>query len=140
MGLSNAERQKRYREKLKAAARGNASVNLAVALGHDVDAATAEEWGDLLNAHYRRGGQSLLALHLDRDAVDDIAQAALDEFLATAPTALEQLEIMEAAGQAAACKIFERRADEWYRARATVPVAVMEPTTAPNRRTKRPVT
>jgi hypothetical protein len=140
MGLSNAERQKRYREKLKAAARGNATAKLATTSDDVDDTATADAWGDLLNAHYHAGGRRLLERHVDGDTVEDLAQASLDEFHATSPTALEQLEIMEAAGEAAACKIMGRRADEWYRSRPKAPAAPVEPTSATKRRGNRSVT
>ncbi|HYH17902.1 MAG TPA: hypothetical protein VD995_04730 [Azospirillum sp.] len=116
MGMSNAERQKRYRERLKAEA-GRAGDSAAVL----VDREELEELRalrPLLEGQYRAAGMTLLEAHADEW---DGSAALLEEFQAKPLTALDMVEIMQAAGQKAAADMFER----WANAR--VAEAVQRP-------------
>src|SRR6185437_10379665 len=120
MALSNAERQKRFREKLKAQARRTAE-------GTPMTEIPGREWKDFLAAIVRGAGVKLLEKHAGDGhyVLSQIGQASLDEFLAVEITALDQVEIMEEAGKERALKIFQRRCSEWALARLEATPAVL---------------
>lgn len=110
MALTNAERQKRYRQRLKAAA----------ARSIEADGGGDEVGRELLVGQYFAAGRELLARYLNEESASArLAAEAIDEFLEKADlTWLDLVDILQEAGQKAAVDIFERRYTEW---RASLP-------------------
>ena len=107
MPLTNAERQKRYRDKLKALARSAADPK-----ADD----TASQFIELIKAHYRQGAFSILnqreQLDPDADQNDICVAAAQTVWGELNPTALDLLNAAEQAGQKWAFEKWSRLVDK----------------------------
>lgn len=127
--LSNAERQKRHRERVK----NKLSRLVENARGEDVNGGD-DVLKDLLVGRFLAAGNDMLALNSD-----EIREAARVEFLQTKLTVLDLIEIMQEAGQRAALKIYEPMAYAWMdRRRAEIPpVAEVQTSRPPRRRSRR---
>jgi hypothetical protein len=142
MPVSNAERQRRYIARLKAAAAASAPVEigaaddvadlqaqvarleaaLAVALSSPADEMAAEYeeeehdgFLDLVRAHYRKGAEVLASRFSDTHSVaDDLRASAWSIFLEGKPLSwVDVLDMAEEAGAKAWVDIFRREASQW---------------------------
>ena len=131
MALSNAERQKRHRERVRGKLATLAALNSKQAQGDPKDLADDNGGDDVLKellvGQFIAAGSAMLARHLE--AVSKIYEAANREFLRTyaeprflhgdAPparkplTVLDMVDIMQEAGQRAALKILEPMANDY---------------------------
>ncbi len=120
MALTNAERQKRHRERVKAKLGGAAQTALPV--GND-----DPDMLDLINAHYAAGFKSVAEKTPDSQARND----AINSFAALPRLSwIDVLDLVQAAGADAWVQQFEKAAIEWA---ATLP----HPAPEPKQKTKR---
>lgn len=106
MPLTNAERQKRYRDRLRAAARqdGYRSTKEGLPLGA------------ILRAEFTKAGLSLLEC-VDSEKGDETIRGALREYLRVKLTQAAMVRIMRTAGERAATDILQLHMGEWYERR-----------------------
>jgi hypothetical protein len=127
--LSNAERQKRHRERVK----NKLSTLVDNGRGDDTNGGD-DVLKELLVGQFLAAGNDMLALNSD-----EIREAARVEFLRIRLTVLDIIDTMQEAGQRAALKIYEPLACAWMdRRRANAPpVAIGETILRPPRRRSR---
>jgi hypothetical protein len=136
MTLSNAERQKRHREKLKALAKIGAAMSETESGLDGLDEGLADRFADLLRTHYIRGGVEHLDA-VDNGRGDAIFSEAREAFLSTKPISLvDMLDLMEQAGAKAVSDIVQKIGLTYMSQQSSERTAALhnEPVKVPKRR------
>ncbi|MBU8539487.1 hypothetical protein [Falsiroseomonas tokyonensis] len=113
MALSNADRQRRHRERIKARLSGEATQMQQSQPGDG-----SPELAVLMAAAYREAGLALIGKHAGDGAAGD---RAVREFSSTPVTGEVLLDAVKAAGQWAAVRLFEREVNADIAAARTRP-------------------